>query len=114
MTSTQSVLLQTAQQSLQPPQGEEVWSTWYTEGADTFEDFKSYEPAAPENNDNNNNNERSSSRRTLSARQISGQFDDEVVRSFEEDWEDEDAEDTFDTIMGIISRHAASTAASAK
>lgn len=44
--------------------------------------------------------------RTRSARQLSGQFEDEVARSWEDDWEDEDAEDTYDVIMGKIMHYA--------
>eukprot|EP00744_Colponema_vietnamica_P017631 GILI01024807.1.p1 GENE.GILI01024807.1~~GILI01024807.1.p1 ORF type:complete len:174 (-),score=57.70 GILI01024807.1:86-607(-) len=42
--------------------------------------------------------------RQLSARQLSGQLDEEVARSWEEDWEDEDVDDAFDVIMGKIAR----------
>lgn len=44
--------------------------------------------------------------RQASARQLSGQLDEEVARSWEEDWEDEDTEDAFDVIMGKISAGA--------
>lgn len=42
--------------------------------------------------------------RQLSARQLSGQLDEEIARSWEEDWEDEDVDDAFDVIMGKIAK----------
>lgn len=107
-----ATILQTAHVSLNPPQNDELWSRWYTEADDTFRDFKSYEPAAPSALASGITIPGSGgSLRTLSARQISGQFDDEVAKTWEEDWEDEDAEDTLDYIMGQMSRIQASTAA---
>jgi len=105
--------LQTANLSLDPPCKDVVWSAWYNEADDTFKDFNSFAPAA---------NAAASgglgpsggSLRTLSARQISGQFDEEVAKSWEEDWEDEDVEDTFDHVMGQIARHQTMSMATTK
>jgi len=101
-------ILQTTDVSLVPPQKDELWSAWYTEADDTFNDFKSYEPPAPLVGTVPASG---GSVRTLSARQISGQFDDEVAKTWEEDWEDEDVEDTYDSIVGQITRYQASAAA---
>lgn len=49
--------------------------------------------------------------RAASARQLSGQLDDEVARSWDEDWEDEDTEDAFDVVMGKIAAGATAAAA---
>lgn len=102
-------LYQTRNVSLEPPTGDHAWSLWYQEPQDAFADFKSFEPehAAGEGGLPSSGG----SFRTLSARQISGQFEDEVAKSWEEDWEDEDVEDTFDHVMGQISRYTASKAA---
>lgn len=101
-------ILQTTDVSLVPPQKDELWSAWYTETEDTFNDFKSYAPPAPLAGTVPTSG---GSVPTLSARQISGQFDDEVAKTWEEDWEDEDVEDTYDSIVGQITRYQASVAA---
>lgn len=79
-----------------------AWSAWYREQADTFSDFSSF--AAGFSN-------QQSPQRTHSTRQISGQFEDEVAKCWEEDWEDEDVEDTYDAVMGKIGRFDAANAA---
>ncbi|KEG14688.1 hypothetical protein DQ04_00341030 [Trypanosoma grayi] len=118
---TPNDILQTARLSLELPKADEVWSAWYRESEDKFADFQSFgdteggaNAAAPGTaNASGSVAPRSSSHRTLSARRISGQFEEEVVKSWEEDWEDEDVEDTFDAIMGQVGRYEASRAASA-
>ena len=72
--------------TLDIPKADDVWSAWYVELDDKFSDFQSFDPTI--------NSVQLTPSRTLSARQISGQFDDEVAKSWEEDWEDEDVEDT--------------------
>jgi hypothetical protein len=81
--------------TLQPPKGEEIWSSWYNEVADTFDDFQAHETGAGGNTPT----------RQLSARQLSGQFEDDVAKTWEEDWEDEDLDDTFDAVMAQIARY---------
>ncbi|KPI87531.1 hypothetical protein ABL78_3374 [Leptomonas seymouri] len=103
-------LIQTADALLAIPSTETVWSAWYKESEDTFADFKSFEPARAAGSGTGGLS-RAGSVRTLSMRQISGQFEEEVAKSWEEDWEDEDVEDTFDHIMGEISQLAATQAA---
>ncbi|KPA80500.1 hypothetical protein ABB37_04716 [Leptomonas pyrrhocoris] len=103
-------VLQTTDALLDIPSTETVWSAWYKESEDTFADFKSFEPA-PAAGGAAGGLSRAGSVRTLSMRQISGQFEEEVAKSWEEDWEDEDVEDTFDHIMGEISQLAATQAA---
>jgi hypothetical protein len=83
---------------------EKAWSAPYNEEADTFDDFATFDPQ-----------EMSMSRagsagpgtptRTLSSRQMSGQFEDEVSKVWEEDWDDEDVDDTFDKTMERIARN---------
>lgn len=110
-TTTTTSILQTINVSLEPPKSDVHWSSWYVESADTFVEFKSYQPAAPANAGAGGIPGSGGSFRTLSARQISGSFEDEVAKNWEEDWEDEDVEDTFDNIMGQIFRIEASAAA---
>lgn len=105
---TGASILQTANTSLDPPKSDEVWSSWYTEQGDTFADFKSYEPPPTTGGPLPSGG---GSMRTFSARQLTGQFEEEVAKSWEEDWEDEDVEDTFDHIMRQISGHVAPAAA---
>lgn len=102
--------LQTNHFSLDIPPSDAVWSAWYKETDDTFAEFKSFQPA-PVAGSNGVLPSSGGSMRTLSMRQISGQFDDEVAKSWEEDWEDEDVEDTFDNLMGLISKIEATKAA---
>lgn len=102
-------VIQTTEAQLTIPPTETVWSALYKESEDTFADFKSFEPAPAAGGAGGLS--RAGSVRTLSMRQISGQFEEEVAKSWEEDWEDEDVEDTFDHIMGEISQLAATKAA---
>jgi hypothetical protein len=108
-TAEKSSVLQTTEALLAIPSTETVWSAWYKESEDIFADFKSFEPAPAAGGVGGLS--RAGSVRTLSMRQISGQFEEEVAKSWEEDWEDEDVEDTFDHIMGQISQLAATEAA---
>lgn len=91
--------------TLAVPQGDEVWSAWYKEQADTFEDFATFDPKVAAGNQ---------SQRQLSARQLSGQFEDDVARSWEEDWEDEDPDDSYDRVMGLVGRFEAASSAAAR
>lgn len=84
------------------PPAEVAWSAWYREQDDVFQDFATFTIAS---------SNQQSPQRTLSSRQISGQFEDEVAKCWEEDWEDEDTDDTYDAIMGKIVRFDASAAA---
>jgi hypothetical protein len=84
------------------PPADVAWSAWYKEQDDAFQDFSTF--AAP-------SSAQLTPQRTLSARQISGQFEDEVAKCWEEDWEDEDVDDTYDAVMGKIGRASASAAA---
>lgn len=86
------------------PQPDVAWSGWYREQDDAFQDFATF--AAP-------SSAQLTPQRTLSARQISGQFEDEVAKCWEEDWEDEDVDDTYDAVMGKIGRFGASASAAA-
>lgn len=104
-------ILQTTRLPLELPQADEVWSAWYREAEDHFADFRSF--GNTDGEANAATAATSGSHRTLSARRISGQFEEEVVKSWDEDWEDEDVDDTFDAIMGQIGRYEASRAASA-
>jgi hypothetical protein len=88
------------------PKGDEMWSQWYKEANDTFKEFASFDPSSAVAKDKDG-----TPVRALSQRQISGQFDDEVAKSWEEDWEDEDVDDSYDAVMGKISRFVASNAA---
>ena len=81
--------------TLQPPKTEETWSTWYSEQADNFDEFQSHE----------SNGGNLTPTRQLSARQMSGQFEDDVAKTWEEDWEDEDVDDNYDSVMAAIQRH---------
>ncbi|KAG5499012.1 hypothetical protein GH5_03710 [Leishmania sp. Ghana 2012 LV757] len=103
-------ILQTTDALLAIPSSEIVWSAWYKESEDKFSEFESFEPAPTVAGAGNVS--RTGSVRTLSMRQISGQFEEEVAKSWEEDWEDEDVEDTFEHIMGQISQLHATKAAS--
>lgn len=85
---------------LPPP--DVAWSAWYREQEDTFKDFDSFVTST---------SAAQSPQRTLSSRTISGQFEDEVAKNWEEDWEDEDVDDTYEVIMGKIARYDASAAA---
>eukprot|EP00796_Vickermania_ingenoplastis_P000762 gene762-405_t len=98
------------------PDVDEIWSSWYVEGKDDFQDFQSFTPTTPTTTGSapgTGVQPSGASFRTMSARQVSGQFEDEVAKSWEEDWEDEDLEDTYDAIMGRISHYAAQKAANA-
>ena len=75
------------------PKEDEVWSAFYTEAHDAFADFASHDTAQAGGN---------TPTRQLSARQISGQFEDDVAKEWEEDWEDEDVDDSYDSIMASI------------
>ena len=77
-----------------------AWSTGYAEDKDTFDDFESFapqdkEPTTP-----------GTPTRQLSSRVLSGQFEDEHSTAWEEDWDDEDVDDTFDRTMERIARVA--------
>ncbi|KAG5490423.1 hypothetical protein JKF63_00543 [Porcisia hertigi] len=109
-TEAQASILQTTDAQLGVPSRETVWSAWYKESEDKFSEFNSFEPAPATGGPGNMS--RAGSVRTLSMRQISGQFEEEVAKSWEEDWEDEDVEDTFEYIMGQISQLHATKAAS--
>ncbi|RNF25621.1 uncharacterized protein Tco025E_02117 [Trypanosoma conorhini] len=117
----QREILQTARLSLELTRADDVWSSWYKESEDQFADFQSFgeteggpnAPAAAGPNAGSGGAQFSSSHRTLSARRVSGLFEEEVLKSWDEDWEDEDVEDTFDAIMGQIGRYEALRAASA-
>ncbi|ESL09290.1 hypothetical protein TRSC58_02992 [Trypanosoma rangeli SC58] len=119
--SAQHEILQTARVTLELTRADELWSAWYKESEDKFDDFQSFgdteggpnAPAATGANPSSGGAQFSSSHRTLSARRVSGLFEEEVSKSWDEDWEDEDVEDTFDAIMGQIGRYEASRAASA-
>lgn len=90
--------LQIPEKALTLPQVNELWSSWYKEGNDTFEDFETFNPPTP----TTGGGSAAASFHTLSARQMSGQMEEEVAKSWEEDWEDEDANDTFENIMAKI------------
>ncbi|KAG5473795.1 hypothetical protein LSCM1_04425 [Leishmania martiniquensis] len=107
---TKPSILQTTEALLAIPSSETVWSSWYKESEDRFAEFTSFEPTQTVGGAGNVS--RTGSVRTLSMRQISGQFEEEVAKSWEEDWEDEDVEDTFEHIMGQISQLHATKAAS--
>ncbi|GET90415.1 hypothetical protein, conserved [Leishmania tarentolae] len=109
-TEAKPSILQTTDALLAIPSSETVWSAWYKESEDKFLEFKSFEPAPAAGGPGNMS--RAGSVRTLSMRQISGQFEEEVAKSWEEDWEDEDVEDTFEHIIGQISQLHATKAAS--
>lgn len=111
---TLSSILQTPAHRLALPQVDETWSSWYVEEKDDFNDFRSFEPPTPTTAAGSPGMTAASttpSFRTMSARQVSGQFEDEVAKSWEEDWEDEDLEDTYDAVMGKISHYATLKAA---
>jgi hypothetical protein len=76
----------------------EAWSTGYAEEKDTFEDFDSFAPPAAEPTTPG------TPMRQLSSRMLSGQFEDEHTKAWEEDWDDEDVDDTFDRTMERIAR----------
>lgn len=123
-------ILQVSESRLELPKTHETWSTWYAEAADSFNDFSTFNPpphtpaastaavtapggsgtpAATTTSSCSQGgrmpSSSSTSFRTRSVRQLSGQFEDEVARSWEDDWEDEDAEDTYDAIMGKITHY---------
>lgn len=75
----------------------DAWSAGYVEDEDAFEDFSSFLPRGGA--------ESNSPTRQLSQRQLSGQFDEErTSKAWEEDWDDEDVDDTFDKTMERIAR----------
>lgn len=88
----------------------EPWSTYYKEQEDTFAEFAGFDPnhveggAATTSAVLKRANTGSFSGRHLSSRLLSGQFENEVARSWEEDWDDEDPDDTFDAIMAKVAR----------
>jgi hypothetical protein len=94
----------------------EPWSAYYKEQEDTFDEFTDFDPnhktaedapagrAAGSSSVLKRNNTGSFSGRHLSSRLLSGQFENEVARSWEEDWDDEDPDDTFDAIMAKVAR----------
>ena len=91
----------------------EPWSSYYHEQEDTFEEFTDFDPNHDVASTGRNagstsamkrNNTGSFSGRHLSSRLLSGQFENEVARSWEEDWDDEDPDDTFDAIMAKVAR----------
>ncbi|KAG8341848.1 hypothetical protein ERJ75_000131100 [Trypanosoma vivax] len=108
---TPGEVLQAIQVTLELPKADELWSGWYKETEDKFIDFISFD-ATDSGAAGGGVVPRSSSHRTLSARRISGQFEEEVLKSWEEDWEDEDVEDTFDAVMGRMGCYEVSRAAS--
>ena len=69
------------------------WSSFYNEAADTLAEFDVYAvgegPTTP-------------GARQFSERQISGQFEDDTAKEWEEDWEDEDPEDSLEHIASMI------------
>ena len=93
-TSTAATSKKTGNTQLQ-----QAWSTGYREENDTFADFNSFE-AAHRKNDGSG-----TPTRTLSSRQLTGQFEEEVSKVWEEDWDDEDVDDTFDKTMQRIASH---------
>lgn len=115
-------IMQVPEKRLALPQTDKTWSSWYVETGDSFQDFSSYTPpvttpTAPSSTLGGSTAATSGSKagavlssstsfRTRSARQMSGQFEDEVPQSWEDDWEDEDADDTYDAIMGRIMHYA--------
>jgi hypothetical protein len=75
--------------------GKEAWSGAYVEDDDNFDDFASFVPTG----------EATTPTRQLSQRQLSGQFEEErTSKVWEEDWDDEDVDDTFDKTMERIAR----------
>eukprot|EP00758_Cryptobia_borreli_P002529 Tbor_TRINITY_DN3100_c0_g2::TRINITY_DN3100_c0_g2_i1::g.14735::m.14735 len=88
---------------------EDSWSLFYKEQEDRFLEFSSFAPCDPNTADVKKSNiiRTSSFTRRLSARQISGQFEEEIARTWEEDWEDEDPEDSYNVIMATIGRATA-------
>lgn len=79
------------------PPVKEAWSAPYKEDQDAFDDFADFVPAAEPSG---------TPTRQLSQRQLSGQFEDgsRTSKVWEEDWDDEDADDTFDRTMERIAR----------
>lgn len=123
-THSLTSILQIPASRLTLPDVDEIWSSWYVEDADTFEDFQSYNPPTPTTTSavagtagvagtgGATTTAVGATFRSMSARQVSGQFEeDAVAKSWEDDWEDEDLEDTYDAIMGKISHYAAMKAA---
>ena len=73
----------------------EQWSAAYNEDTDAFDEFADFVPTG----------EGSTPTRQLSQRQLSGQFEEERTgKAWEEDWDDEDTDDTFDKTMERIAR----------
>lgn len=86
----------TSSRALPPPQVKEAWSAAYKEDADNFEDFADFVPAVEPSG---------TPTRQLSQRQLSGQFDEgRTSKAWEEDWDDEDVDDTFDRTMERVAR----------
>lgn len=75
-----------------------AWSAAYREDDDKFDDFATFEPAAEPLTPG-------TPVRQLSSRQMSGQFEEETAKAWEEDWDDEDVDDTFDRTMERIARN---------
>eukprot|EP00672_Neobodo_designis_P023438 CAMPEP_0174827992 /NCGR_PEP_ID=MMETSP1114-20130205/1063_1 /TAXON_ID=312471 /ORGANISM="Neobodo designis, Strain CCAP 1951/1" /LENGTH=84 /DNA_ID=CAMNT_0016061683 /DNA_START=43 /DNA_END=297 /DNA_ORIENTATION=- len=74
----------------------EAWSAAYDEDGDNFDDFATFVPTGEP---------AGTPTRQLSQRQLSGQFeDDRTSKVWEEDWDDEDVDDTFDRTMERIAR----------
>ena len=68
------------------------WSSFYNEAQDALGEFDVHavtEPGTPNG-------------RQFSERQISGQFEDDTAKDWEEDWEDEDPEDSLEHISSMI------------
>lgn len=116
-------IMQVPEKRLALPKTDKTWSSWYVETGDGFKDFYSFTPpvstptapsstllgstaAATSGSKAGTMLSSSTSFRTRSARQMSGQFEDEVPQSWEDDWEDEDGDDTYDAIMGRIMNYA--------
>lgn len=116
LTNRLATVLQVPHARLEVPgETEGPWSGWYVEAADTFEDFQSFSPPLPPAGANaptlpGGVQASGTSFRSKSVRQMSGQFEDEVAKSWEEDWEDEDLEDTYDAVAGKIGQYASQAA----
>jgi hypothetical protein len=75
--------------------GKDAWSAPYREDDDNFDDFATFVPTG----------EALTPTRQLSQRQLSGHFEEEGTgKAWEEDWDDEDVDDTFDKTMERIAR----------
>jgi poly(3-hydroxybutyrate) depolymerase len=81
----------------QQQQQQQQWSAWYVEAQDTFEDFAAFDPVAKALA----GAAATTPQRAMSARQISGVLEGTAKAAdgrWEEDWNDEDADDTFDRV----------------